>query len=523
MNFEFLNVKRVAQTFLSVSPIRRARTAKAVGQTFLSAGGADIPVCHRIPCDAALNRHVCPTRNPQRTTHNATHNAGFSFAEVMFAVVILGIGFIMVAAVFPVAIKQGQATSEESFTATIARNGSNYLDPLGQRAPVTFPSGAIVHAMFATDLMINAGAANPPKGTAENPPTRVLEVPAQGSLTSRGKLIALGDLRLFEDSDNPLIEMQRREGTGNAIVADDNRFAWVPMYRRDRTYTNRTDGNLPINNPAVGYEDAAVAQVILFGVGIRNRTVFDNRDLPKVQEINNQRKQFNLQPRPVAVRIQPETAYNPSGDASTYVVEIFSVTALNGTHARGGYPVGTDYTNILNAAPTAIDAGSFFVISDDRIVRDAIADPLSSKIAGDFNGRIYRVGSQRTDLALPPGSTSTLWDFFPGYEFTPDPGANGVFNKNADPASTHDDVVAIGVAMTPRPAWYNTTGLIGAQLTASAVQVDADNPAGQGAVAFIMGKGLTEAYLNPIVTNGPPQFEGLPMDVSVYTTVMKVK
>jgi|GEM_PF-6718969 len=511
MNFEFLNVKRVAQTFLSVSPIRRARTAKAVGQTFLSAGGADIPVCHRIPCDAALNRHVYPTRNPQRTSHNATHNAGFSFAEVMFAVVILGIGFIMVAAVFPVAIKQGQATSEESFTATIARNGSNYLDPLGQRAPVTFPSGAIVHAMFATDLMINAGAVNPPKGTAEQPPP-ALRVPANGSLTSRGKLIALGDLRLFEDGDNPLIEMQRREGTGNAIVADDNRFAWVPMYRRDRTYTNRTGGSLSINDANVGYEDAAVAQVILFGVAIRNRTVFDNRDLPKVQEINGQRKQFNLQPRPVAVRIQPETAYNPSGDASTYVVEIFSVTALNGTHARGGYPVGTDYTNILNAAPTAIDAGSFFVISDDRIVRDAIADPLSSKIAGDFNGRIYRVGSQRTDLTTPAGST--LWDFFPGYEFTPDTGADGLPQAGVA-TRPFDDIIGLGIQ--PPAAAVTVSGVV----YRSAVQVDG-TAAGQGAVAFIMGKGMLEADINPIVTS-PPRFEGLPMDVSVYTTVMKVK
>src|SRR5437764_1363053 len=35
---------------------------------------------------------------------------GFSFAEVMFAVIVLGIGFIMIAAVFPVSIQQSKAT-----------------------------------------------------------------------------------------------------------------------------------------------------------------------------------------------------------------------------------------------------------------------------------------------------------------------------------------------------------------------------------------------------------------------------
>ena len=38
----------------------------------------------------------------------------FSFVEVLFAVIILGVGFIMVAAIFPVAIQQTQATVEET-------------------------------------------------------------------------------------------------------------------------------------------------------------------------------------------------------------------------------------------------------------------------------------------------------------------------------------------------------------------------------------------------------------------------
>ena len=47
---------------------------------------------------------------------------GFSFAEVMFAVVILGIGFLMVAAVFPVAVQQTRINADEATAAVLARD-----------------------------------------------------------------------------------------------------------------------------------------------------------------------------------------------------------------------------------------------------------------------------------------------------------------------------------------------------------------------------------------------------------------
>ncbi len=50
------------------------------------------------------------------------HRSGFTFAEVMFAVIMLGIGSIMVAAIFPVAIQQTQNTADEAFAAQLARN-----------------------------------------------------------------------------------------------------------------------------------------------------------------------------------------------------------------------------------------------------------------------------------------------------------------------------------------------------------------------------------------------------------------
>src|SRR5438045_2435175 len=74
-------------------------------------------------------RQCRPTGRPRAARR------GFSFAEVMFAVVILGIGFIMVAAIFPVAIQQTQTTNEESMGAAAAREGTNAL----LQAPASIP------------------------------------------------------------------------------------------------------------------------------------------------------------------------------------------------------------------------------------------------------------------------------------------------------------------------------------------------------------------------------------------------
>jgi len=52
---------------------------------------------------------------------------GFSFVELMFAIVILGIGFIMLAAMLPVAALQTKATMEETAAITVASNGVNMI------------------------------------------------------------------------------------------------------------------------------------------------------------------------------------------------------------------------------------------------------------------------------------------------------------------------------------------------------------------------------------------------------------
>src|SRR3954467_13866102 len=65
--------------------------------------------------------------NLQRLRHRRVQRRGFSFAEVMFAVIVLGVGFIMVAAIFPVAIQQTKSTADDTHAAAGAREAANNL------------------------------------------------------------------------------------------------------------------------------------------------------------------------------------------------------------------------------------------------------------------------------------------------------------------------------------------------------------------------------------------------------------
>lgn len=80
----------------------------------------------------------------QRQSRRAAR--GFTFTEVLFAVVILGIGFIMIAAMFPVAIQQTQATVEETAGATVAQGAVRMIEPVATH--LNLPStGLEVHPL----------------------------------------------------------------------------------------------------------------------------------------------------------------------------------------------------------------------------------------------------------------------------------------------------------------------------------------------------------------------------------------
>lgn len=125
---------------------------------------------------------------------------GFTFTEVLFAVILLGIGFIMIAAMFPVAIQQTQLNVEESVGAAIARAATKTMQQVAR-----------------ADLV--------PATTA----------PGQDAGTNPA-VYSFRDQRMQEALAEPLWRTVR----GNLILSSDSRYAWIPLFSR---------GQLPDGRP----------------------------------------------------------------------------------------------------------------------------------------------------------------------------------------------------------------------------------------------------------------------------------
>jgi hypothetical protein len=155
-----------------------------------------------------------------QTAGRAARRVAFSFVEILFAVMILGIGFIMLAGIFPVAISQTQTTGEENNAANIARSAVAYLEKLPQTRTL-MRADEVTHR-FAPD----------------NPFDKALWEMVQGSL----------------------------------VLPDDRRYAWVPFYRRGKQLPPLPPGaTIP---PGVTPQDSPFAQVIIIAVRCRNHSEY---------------------------------------------------------------------------------------------------------------------------------------------------------------------------------------------------------------------------------------------------------
>jgi type II secretory pathway pseudopilin PulG len=326
-----------------------------------------------------------PTTFNPTAPRRLTRAAGFTFTEVLFAVMILGIGFIMIAGIFPVSLTQVKLTNEESTAAAVARGATAFLQrqaeiadgisgddifrptiPLASRPVLTAGQFRFVYGqvwslydsrMRDPHQSVFPEAATPPP----YPPTRFY--PAQ-------KDLCWGSVG------------------GNAIFPTDPRYAWVAVYRRDATYV----GVLDTNGAAKTIEiPAAYAQVTIVPVAARNRSIFSKAD------------DVDLTPKNLAAR---EATGTFAVDATTGVSSVTLTGADAGAAAEGGY----------------------VIVSADT----------SSGVPGWMNGRIYRLGVR--DAAPTP----IKFDLVPGSDFQKDPGPDGEIGNADDIASISGSVLLVG-------------------------------------------------------------------------------
>jgi prepilin-type N-terminal cleavage/methylation domain-containing protein len=210
-------------------------------------------------------RLTSAARFGQRPT--AHGQRGFTFTEILFAVIILGIGFIMLAAIFPVALQQTKSSTEDTVSAAVSRSALRYMEDLGQQKDAS-----------AVPLMVSTGGVVMP-------------------LTTSGVLW--------------------NAVSGNMIVPNDPRYAWVPLYSR------------AANSP--------FAQVFIFVEQVRgDRTQFGAVDLAAPTP--------NLQARSATVTV----TYSATGSTIQFTAggtsigeDAYVVTAANGHIYRVGTATGT--------------------------------------------------------------------------------------------------------------------------------------------------------------------------------------
>lgn len=225
--------------------------------------------------------------------------SAFSFAEVMFAVIILGVGFIMIAALFPVAIRQSKSNTDETNSAAIARGATNIVDALSTQ----------------TGLMSSATVFALPSSKNPSP-----------AFTNTSVLwYAIRD---------------------NVISADDPRYAWVPFYFR---------GTDPQTLRRLPY-----AQLILVCVQSTIKPLFDKSDV-QWPDPANLTQRSNLQGRPVQIKIADGNAAAGDPDLIGFGGSALADKFVVPENARNAVAEGA-FVIIRQAVPTPIPADGYRMI-----------------------------------------------------------------------------------------------------------------------------------------------------------------
>jgi hypothetical protein len=162
----------------------------------------------------------------------------------MFAVIVLGIGFIMIAAIFPVAISQTQASLADTAGTTVGRTGSIYMANLIGQGTGTLGMGDVT-------TYANVGTVATPGGDG-------LVHPIDGPVPPDALALA------------PMAAPTRWDRLkGNFIETADPRFAWIPIGYK--MYDERVGS---LGNKSI----ARFAEFYILAVQAQVSPTFDRRD-----------------------------------------------------------------------------------------------------------------------------------------------------------------------------------------------------------------------------------------------------
>ena len=349
----------------------------------------------------------------QLTTRNWQLRRGFTFTEILFAVMILGIGFIMVAAIFPVAIQQTEANNQETIAASIGRSTTGFVEKVAQGQAII--ANATVWPPSPSQKQVGA----------QQVPVSVLVPTFEGSTTQLVPLLAVGQTMIIPGEVWTFREPNRDPYTytytvgapqaphwpllwngiaRNLVIPSDPRFAGVVMYKRDLIAQRTAAGSaIPL------YQAAPFAQVIVVGVEARNKQVYTTTGNQSDIVVGNNGKSL-----------------------PTLVPKLFTRVLIQRDASRvssisfGG-----------NSANTPVAENAYVVVSRDLTF--AITEPHQRY--GHFNGRIFRIGNSSN-------VNGNTWELAPGSDLT-DGDASFMTGNPVGPFRINADVLVVGRALDP--------------------------------------------------------------------------
>lgn len=318
---------------------------------------------------------------------------GFSFTEILFAVMILGIGFIMVAAMFPVAIQQTQATSQESISATIGRAGVDYMQQLASirctMATGRFVSTGIIPAGTPTSILLPTLDPSSLSNTSTTFPVgTVFPVRISGQVWSLHETTLRDPYQVtVAGSSRPANHADAlwQVASHNLVFPTDPRYGMAIMYKRDLI------GQVVAGTTIMSYSPAPDAQIIVIAMQAQARATY--------------------QAAPANTRVPCDVAHYSSAYPATLEPILANATSSGSVRIvrQGTASVLTiTDTNVLGQSPPGrVAEGTYLVIAQDG---QGNAAPGGS--GGQYAGHIFQVGAQLTTNTwfLAPGNDLTSVD-----------------------------------------------------------------------------------------------------------------
>jgi type II secretory pathway pseudopilin PulG len=323
----------------------------------------------------AIYRGGWRTQCGWRPTRQARRLGGFTFTEVLFAVVILGIGFIMLAAMFPVALSQTKLTVNESAGVQAATGASAAMNSVFDGSDWSLSS---------VSLPNGGGSLNESLPQTVNPSI----VLATGQSFVPGEALPIGTPSGNPPANPiaPLPPLAPNAINLSQIVPSDPRYAWSVLYRRDLVASY-------MNASGTAFVASPYAQLICIPVVTGVTGQFVSTDVPSGTFNSSTYLSASIRPQFVTGSI------NFDVNSNTYYFEAPSATTLQNA------PYGP---------------GSYLVVNDDN---------NTGSFRGLLNGNVYRLGSLIPAPGLDTSNPNTLqfyfapgWDFKPQVVYSPVPG-----------------------------------------------------------------------------------------------------